>query len=312
MRAAAASPLDWSRDGADWPHREASRFVDVAGPAGLRWHVQQFGPAPGRAPLALLLHGTGASSHSWRGLAPLLAPRYSVLVVDLPGHAFSGTPPPERQSLPGMAAALAALLQALGLVPGQVGLVLGHSAGAAIMLRLALDGQLGAARLFSVNGALLPLSGWAGSLFSPAARLLASATCVPRLFAWRASDPAVLRRLLAGTGSQLDERGTALYGQLVRSPAHAAGALAMMAHWDLRPLQAELPGLRLPLHLLVGSRDLTIPPAQAQRVMLSLPGARIATLHGLGHLAHEEQPALVARVVLGLASPEPVAPVGQR
>ena len=45
--------LDWAVDGRDWPHREASRFVDAA---GLRWHVQQFsGPASG-APLALLLH----------------------------------------------------------------------------------------------------------------------------------------------------------------------------------------------------------------------------------------------------------------
>ena len=49
--------LRWERDGLDWPHRQASRFVEAA---GLRWHVQQF-PVPG-APLALLLHGTGAAA----------------------------------------------------------------------------------------------------------------------------------------------------------------------------------------------------------------------------------------------------------
>ena len=63
---------DWDRDGRDWPHRAASRFVDAA---GLRWHLQEFG-AP-QAPGLLLLHGTGAATHSWRGLAPLLAERDS-------------------------------------------------------------------------------------------------------------------------------------------------------------------------------------------------------------------------------------------
>jgi magnesium chelatase accessory protein len=57
--------LDWAKDGADWPNREASRFVDAA---GMRWHVQVMG----QGPVLLLLHGTGASTHSWRDVMPLL------------------------------------------------------------------------------------------------------------------------------------------------------------------------------------------------------------------------------------------------
>ena len=49
----AMSDLVWSRDGADWPNREASTFVEAA---GFRWHVQRMGEGP---PL-LLIHGTGA------------------------------------------------------------------------------------------------------------------------------------------------------------------------------------------------------------------------------------------------------------
>ena len=63
-----ANRPDWAVEGRDWPHREASRFVEAA---GLRWHIQEFGRA--EAPTLLLLHGTGAATHSWRGLAPLLA-----------------------------------------------------------------------------------------------------------------------------------------------------------------------------------------------------------------------------------------------
>ena len=88
----------WERDGADWPHRAASRFVWAG---GVHWHVQQLG----QGPVALLLHGTGASTHSWRDLAPLLAEHSTVVMVDLLGHAFSSMPATPQMTLPGMAQA---------------------------------------------------------------------------------------------------------------------------------------------------------------------------------------------------------------
>jgi len=290
--------LDWARDGSDWPHREASRFVSAG---GLRWHVQQMGPLSGAAPVLLLIHGTGASTHSWRGLAQPLATRYRVLAVDLPGHAFTAMPTTgPAMSLPGMARALGALLAALEVAPQ---IVVGHSAGAAIAARMCLDGLIAPKAVVCLNGALLPLAGLAGRFFSPLAKLLALHPLVPRLFAWRANEPAAVRRLIDGTGSTLDAEGVALYSRLVRSPGHVAGALAMMANWDLTPLAAELPRLRPALLLIVGSNDLTLPPAQARRVAALVPSARTVTLPGLGHLAHEEQPQQVAHAILQWVPP---------
>ena len=273
--------------------------------AGLRWHVQRMGvPAP-HAPVVWLLHGTGAATHSWRGLMPLLAPHCQVLAADLPGHGFTAMPGEgahsAQLSLPGMAHALHALMQAMDAVPD---LVVGHSAGAAIAVRMCLDGHIAPKAVVSLNGAFLPLGGLAGQFFSPVAKLMASAPFVPRLFAWHASDPSVLQRLLASTGSALDPTGQALYGQLVRSPGHAAGALAMMANWDLPSLARDLPSLQTPLCLAVGSNDRTIPPVQAQRVLALLPPhpqTVVTTLAGLGHLAHEERPDLIAQLVMRVA-----------
>lgn len=292
-----AAALDWTQHGADWPHHERSRFVEAG---GLRWHVQVFNAAEGgaSAPVAWLIHGTGASTHSWAGLAPLLAARYRVIAMDLPGHAFTSNPGSQGLSLPGMSKGLAALREALGVAPHDVQLVVGHSAGAAIGVRMALDAAIAPVRIAGINGALLPLSGLAGQWFAPAARLLAATGWAPRWFARRASDPAVLKRLLDATGSRLDARGSELYGRLVRSPAHAAGALSMMANWDLPALEADLPSLRVPLQLIVGESDRTVPPAQAQRVRLRVPSATLVRLAGLGHLAHEEAPQRVAGVVL--------------
>jgi magnesium chelatase accessory protein len=288
LKANRYEPLDWARDGPTWPHHAHSHFIDV-GP--LRWHVQRFAACRrANAPLALLLHGTGSSAHSWRALAPLLAERYELLVPDLPGHAFTCTPAAQPLSLPGMAQAVAALLEAQQLRPA---LVIGHSAGAAIGVQLCLEGHVAPAALVSINGALLPLHGLAGRVFSPLARLLAAQPIVPRLFAWRAAKPAVLQRLLDSTGSKLDAEGQRLYSRLVADATHAAGALRMMAEWDLQPLVQALPRLKLPLHLLAGKRDLTVPPAHSQRVQSLVPGAVFHALPGLGHLAHEEDAAAV-------------------
>ena len=159
--------LDWERDGAHWPLRPYSRFVQTP---LLRWHVQYAPHADAQAPTVVLLHGTGASTHSWRGVFPLLTERCSVLALDFPGHAFSAMPAPQDTarlfSLPGMAAGVAALLAQMGIVPHTV---VGHSAGAAVACMLSLDGHLQPQRIVSVNGALVPLDGLAGQFFSPMA-----------------------------------------------------------------------------------------------------------------------------------------------
>ena len=282
--------LVWERDGHDWPLRDSSRFVQAG---GFRWHVQQMG----QGPVLLLIHGTGASTHSWRDFAPLMARHFTVVAPDLPGHAFTDTPTATQMSLPGMSAALASLIDTLGL---DVALCVGHSAGAAIATRMALDGMIAPEAVVSINGAFLPLDGLPGLLFPPVARLMAATPLASRLFAWRASDRAAVRRLIDGTGSVLDARGLELYARLVRDARHAAGALAMMAQWDLRPLLRDLPSLRTPLVLLAGANDRAVPPEQARRVHALLPRALASEpilLPNVGHLAHEEQPAELARTV---------------
>jgi magnesium chelatase accessory protein len=278
---------DWNTVGLDWPNRAVSRFVQAG---GLRWHVQQFG----QGPAMLLLHGTGASTHSWRDLAPRLARRYHVIAPDLPGHGFTRCRDADRLSLPGMAAAVRALLDVLGVEPVWA---VGHSAGAAVLARMCLDGRLHPHRLVSLNGALLPLSGLRSPLFGPLARLFVSNPFVPKLFAWQASQPATFARMMEQTGSTLDARGLELYRRLASRSVHVEAALDMMVRWDVRPLEHELPRLAVPLTLVSGGRDRMIPPSHAEDVRRLLPAAQCVTLEDLGHLAHEEQPARVAALI---------------
>lgn len=290
--------LDWDEDGRAWPNREHSRFLRAG---GIRWHVQEMG----QGPRLLLLHGTAASTHSFRALAPLLAPHFRLLIPDLPGHAFTDMPPGGRLSLPVMRDLLRALLGAAGFAPE---LAAGHSAGAAVLCRLALDApDFRPRRIVSLNGALLPFDGITGRVAPGLARALYANPIAPRVFAFFAGEDSA-KRLIGNMGSRIDRDGVRQYATLMGNPGHVAAALGMMTHWDLDGLARDLPRLPVPLTLVTASTDRAVPPATAAAVRKILPSAAVLALKGVGHLAHEEKPALVAEVLLDAARRDGLLP----
>lgn len=274
---------------ADWPHRDLSRTVNAA---GLAWHVQ----STGKGPTLLLLHGTGASTHSWRHQLPVLAEHFTVIAPDLPGHGFSGRASRATLTLPGMARAVAGLLDVLD--AGPVAIV-GHSAGAAIAFWMVLEGLISPKRIISINGALLPFKGAVGPVFSTMARMLFANPLTPHFFAAQADQTAV-SRVLEATGSALTQEDRDFYRRLLRDPQHVGAALGMMANWDLAPLGRLLHRIDIPVDLIVGDEDRAVPPADARLVANRLSKARVHHFPGLGHLVHEEDPATLNAHLLGV------------
>jgi magnesium chelatase accessory protein len=284
--------LDWATDGAGWPNRQASRLLAIG---NIRWHVQVLGPAG--APVILLLHGTGASSHSFRDLLPLLAKHFRVIAPDLPGHGFSQAGG-EDLSLTGMARALAKLLQKLEARPA---IVVGHSAATAIAMQMALDGSISPMRIIGFNSALKPIEG--DAIFSPLAKLLFLNPFVPRAFSSWAKVSGAADRLLARTGSTIDPRGRELYGLLLSSPAHVAGALGMMANWDLSALRARMRQMPCPVTLIAAEDDRMVPASVTREACPLLPDCELVLLPGGGHLLHEADVQLAAKIILERADP---------
>lgn len=286
----------------------------------MRWYVAGASAVQQARPRLLLLHGTGSSSGSWSRLVSALGGRFEIIAPDLPGHGRSGNLPPGKTGLDAFASSLTALSGDLGWPD----LIVGHSAGAAIAAKMllakadALQGSAGAdvgrVRILSINGALRPLSGLTAAAFVPMARLMGSTPFVPGLMASAvsclvAADRGAVRRLLDSTGSRVDPGMVGLYQNLLRSPAHVAGTLRMLTHWDLSELTGELPRLGSQLTLIVGESDKTVAPSDADWVRARVPGCGLVRLPGLGHLAHEEQPARIARIIVeSLAGADATAP----
>ncbi len=287
-----SAALSWRAQGPSWCHPESSQFVDAG---GLRWHVQSMGSGP----VVLLVHGAGASTHTWRAMMPLLAKRYTTIAIDLPGHAFSDSPTGYRPTLPRISALLADLVDEMG---WEIELAVGHSAGAAILSRMVLDERIAPQGLISFNGAFQPFDGAAGTLFPAIAKMLFLNPLTPRLFAFGGRNPSRVERLIVGTGSELDAEGMQFYHRLMQSPGHIEGVLGMMANWDLTQLMQELPHLRVPLLLIAGDLDRAVPARVSEEVAEHCPTAQLEIWAGYGHLAHEEQPERAVESILGFAA----------
>ncbi|MFO1144507.1 MAG: alpha/beta fold hydrolase BchO [Amaricoccus sp.] len=280
-----------------WPNARHSRFVRTG---SHRWHLQD----AGRGPCVLMLHGAGASTHSWRSVLPDLARDHRVVAIDLPGQGFTEVADTGRCGLDAMAADIAELLAAEGITPD---VIVGHSAGAAIALRLALDLPRAPETVVAINGAF-------GNLHRPSSDLLsrltmmAARTPLPAVgFSWMASSHTLIRLLISGTGSRLDRRGVDYYCRLLSDRRHVAATVAMMTQWDVAPLVAELPEVRSRVLFLVGDADLAVPPATSKAAARQVAEGRVETFHGLGHLLHEERPIEAAAAIRGFAAEVPDA-----
>ncbi|MFN3992198.1 MAG: alpha/beta fold hydrolase BchO [Tabrizicola flagellatus] len=263
---------------ADWPFKAQSSLITAG---RHRFWVADTGPKD--APALLLLHGTGASLHSFRRTIPRLSQAYRVIAPDLPGHGASAEDFSGRLSLDAMAQDLWTLCDTLKIQPKAI---IGHSAGAAIGLRMAELRPV--PQVIGLNAALGEFDGAAAFLFPIIAKGLATlpfaATAITAFF----GRPGTVDRILAGTGSPLDPEGRAQYLRLVRDPDHVTGALGMMADWRLQPLLNRLPQTTTNVTLIANEGDRAVPAQVSIDAAKRIPGAKLHLLPKLGHLAHEE------------------------
>ncbi len=113
----------------------------------------------GNGPGVVLLHSAGSTSAQWKRLMERLAGRYRVLAPDLLGYGGTGHWPPGRRDLIEDEAAIAA---AMVDVLGEPAHVVGHSYGAHVAMRMALEHPRRARSLALVEPSMAYLLAHAG------------------------------------------------------------------------------------------------------------------------------------------------------
>lgn len=283
--------MDWARDLKDWPLNHLSRRIRQR---PHDWHVQE----TGEGPTLLLLHGAGATTHSWRDVIPPLAARHHVVALDLPGHGFTKPGSRARFGLTKTAEDIATLCAAQGWRPHGI---VGHSAGGAVALDLttrltAPDGT--PPRLVGINAALDRFEGVAGWLFPALAKMLAFNPLTSYAVSRGGVRPDRARSVIGSTGSTLSAEALGYYARLLSDRDHIDGTLQTMANWNTDTLWQRMGDITAPCLLITGEKDKAVPPDVSVRAAKTLPNAETRQLEGLGHLAHEEEPEMVAGLIL--------------
>ena len=277
------------------------RPAGPAPPAGIGGALRRLGSAGG-AP-ALLLHCSLAHSGAWSGVAGHLGCLLDMTAMDLPGH---GRSPPWDRARDFHEQATAMARAALPEAPEGVHLI-GHSFGATVALRLALEGAA-ARSLTLIEPVLFAAAREAGDLAHDAhARGFA-----PIEEAFRAGDRERAARLFSriwGDGRSWDAL-TPAQRRYLTERIHLIFAGTPALEDDAAGLLApgRLEGLRVPALLVEGGRSPAVAGATQAALAARLPRAWRAVIEGAGHMA----PITHARAVAGAirAHVEGAPPVG--
>ncbi len=245
-------------------------------------------------PPLLLIHGFTASSASFVSNIPGLSSVFTVVTVDLLGHGRSEAPADPAPYGPGPAVErIRGLLDYLGY---RRVLLCGHSLGAALALRFALDAPERLAGLILINS--MSAAG------TPGWREAARPRMVEMAARARAEGTGFLRstRLYPAHSKRLPEEAREL---LTRdfdnlTPAGFAGTAEALT-LDVNSYE-RLPELAVRTLVVIGDRDadfVRAAPAFIERLPQRL--VRSMTIPGAGHAANLEQPDLFNNGVVGFA-----------
>ena len=267
---------------------------------GVRTQVTQAGDGPD----VLLIHGASSDTGLWTPTVfPLLGSRYRLTAYDRPGMGGTVERPRGASALAFQARVAAGVIASTDL---KRPIVVAHSYGGAIALRLALD------HADKISGLVLiaPVAyEWPGGV---SWHLYWSANpLIGGLFNNVLSRPVALSAAKQGTRSAFapstmpsgyfEGAGVA---RAIRPAAMRANAL------DLIPLKAEVvaqqdryPELAMPIAMLAGDGDSVVSTSiHSLRLAQTLPNARIEVVRGAGHLPHEHAPDSLAKLLDWVAS----------
>jgi pimeloyl-ACP methyl ester carboxylesterase/mannose-6-phosphate isomerase-like protein (cupin superfamily) len=262
---------------------EAGRLLEVDG-AELYVEIEGEGPA------LVLVHGLGLSGALWNRVAEALGGGYTIVRVDLRGAGRSREADRTDLTLSRWASDLAAVLEGLEL---ERPTLVGHSLGAAILLKLTLDRP-------ELPGSLA-LIGTEADLSNLAPRMLASAEKIESdgLERWVdevwAVNPPFAEPSLARDGAILDEYRNLLLENDPRDYVRQCRAIA-----GAEPLSSRLGEIGQPVLVVVGALDNRTLPEHGRELAAALPNARLVELDA-GHSIPLESPAETAAAIAEFA-----------
>ena len=254
-------------------------------------------------PPVLMIHGASANARefSWT-LSPRLEGDHRVFMADRPGHGYSQRPP-NADTLAVQAAQMAGVLDALA--PGEKAVIVGHSFGGAVALRVALDRP----DLVKAVVLLAPVThdwggggeAWYNKFAAPPVFGPVFSQLVPVV--GPAQVEAGISGVFAPAPAPENYYNRSAIGLLFRPPSFRANARDMQALQDELGAQSARYGeLTMPIIVFSGSQDTVISPKLHVGKLKKQVDIDLIALPNEGHMPHHGEGAAVADAIRRLAS----------
>lgn len=239
----------------------------------------------GAGPALVLVHGVGLNASVWTPQLQDFAGEYRVVAYDTLGHGGSDLPAPDAD-LSSYVSQLDDLLAALGI---ERPLLLGHSMGALIATRFAIDHPERIEALVAANPVYR----------RPAAQLAVSRARARELD--RRGSEAALEEALArwfGDNGRLDTEQVARVRRWISGADPCGYGRAYRVFSEADPwLAGRLEMLEVPALFVTGDLDPNSTPAMAEAMAAEAPRGRLRILEGERHMMAYASPARFNRVV---------------
>lgn len=265
-----------------------STFVELE---GLQVHLRDEGPRDDALPI-VLLHGTGASLHTWDGWTDALKTEHRVIRFDLPGFGLTGPRDDADYSIEAYAEFVVAALDSLGV---QQAVVAGNSLGGRIAWGTAVLYPDRVAKLAILNASgydFKPESIPIGLVVAriPVVRQLVR-NVLPRSFV-RSSIESVY-----GDPSRVTPELVDLYYDITTRAGNRKALTQRLQQLEPGSMAHRLSEIRQPTLILWGRKDRLIPVANGERFHEDIDDSTLVIWDDLGHVPHEEDPSRTVRAM---------------
>lgn len=268
-----------------------SRFTNV-GRLSVHYRDEGAGPA------LVLLHGTGASLHTWEGWTSILRPDLRVIRMDLPGFGLTGPEPSDDYTSTAYVRFLEDFVTKLGIERFDLA---GNSLGGFVAWRYAVVHPERVRKLILVDAAGYP-SKHPPVLVFRLARISWLASLLERVDP-RALVARTLRDAYADK-SKVTPELVDLYRDLVLRTGNRRAFSARVSTSE-SDHSFELRSITAPTLIMWGALDALIPVSDAKRFENDIPKSQLVIYEGVGHAPMEEISARSAADVREFLSADP-------
>lgn len=253
----------------------------------------------GQGDPVLMIHGASSDMDVFKpSVIPALQGRYRLTAYDRPGHGFTTDRPPGAETLAVQAAVAADVIRSQGL---ERPIVLAHSWGGAVALRLALDHPdlvgglvLIAPVAYEWPGGLSWHLHWSGN---PVAGPLFNHV-LTRPFAGAAVRSGMESAFAPAPVPEGYFEAASVARAADPRSLRSNGLDLLTSKREVKAQQDRYPQIAVPVAILAGDGDTVVyTDIHARGLARSLPDVRLEVLEGVGHLPHESSPGTLASLV---------------